>query len=475
MSPDVDPVRRDVAATLMPGFSGTSVPDWLSAALRDGLRSVCLYGENVTGEESLRGLIGELRSAGEDLLVALDEEGGDVTRIDYPAGSPEPGNALLGRMGEGATRASAARIGARLAALGVNLDLAPVVDVNSADDNPVIGVRSFGADPRSVAGHAAAWIESLQAAGVAACAKHFPGHGDTTLDSHVALPVVAADRATLHARELVPFAAAVTAGVAAVMTSHIVVPALDPAVPATFSRTILRDLLRGELGFDGVVVSDALDMAGASAVTGIREAAVRALEAGCDLLCLGPRTSGPAYAAIVEAIVAAVDEGRLDPVGLATSARRVATLAARYPAGRGVRISPGDHRRELSIAAGFRVGDAVGPWVADEALPVIVQVETDTNPAVGHVRWGPDAAARTTAAHEVPPGAKVAVVGRGLRADHPAWAAADRLRDHGHRTIVVECGWPSARADLVTFGGSRGVGEALADMLGVADRASKES
>ena len=208
------------------------------------------------------------------------------------------------------TRDTGRAIGAEMAAVGINLDFGPVADVNSNPDNPVIGTRSFGTEPAPAAAHVAAWVTGLQEAGVAACAKHFPGHGDTAQDSHLELPTVEADLETLFARELVPFAAAVEVGIASVMTSHIVVPALDAELPGTLSAPVLG-LLRDRLGYDGVIVSDALDMAGASAGRGIPEAAVLSLAAGADLLCIGPEKPAALVRETQDAIVAAVHDGRL--------------------------------------------------------------------------------------------------------------------------------------------------------------------
>ena len=257
-----------------------------------------------------------------------------MTRLHYPTGSTQPGNALLGRLDDTAlTRDSAAAIGRELAAYGINLDLAPVVDVNSADENPVIGVRSFGADAAHVARHSAAYVDGVQSVGVAACAKHFPGHGDTVTDSHHALPRVHAAAHVLDARELEPFRAAIEARVACIMTSHVVVSAIDADHPATFSPVVLGDVLRDRLGFEGVIVSDALDMAGASAETGIPEAAVRALAAGCDLLCVGSETTEDCYLAVVDAVVRAAESGRLPVERLEEAAARVVLLSQGYAVG----------------------------------------------------------------------------------------------------------------------------------------------
>ncbi|HET7800295.1 MAG TPA: glycoside hydrolase family 3 N-terminal domain-containing protein, partial [Humibacillus xanthopallidus] len=418
-------------------------------------------------------LSAELRSVAPDLLVSVDEEGGDVTRLHYPTGSNQPGNAVLGRLDDTAlTRESAAAVGRELTAYGINLDLAPVVDVNSAPDNPVIGVRSFGADAALVARHAVAAVEGLQSQGVAACAKHFPGHGDTVTDSHLSLPRVDAPADVLEVRELEPFRAAVAAGVACIMTSHVVVTAIDPARPSTFSSTMLGDVLRGRLGFDGVIVSDALDMAGASAETGIPEAAVRALDAGCDLLCTGSETTEEDYLAIVDALVAAVESGRLAPARVADAAARVERLRRRFAPGEvvGGAAAAGPQWTEDVVAQAFSIGEVARAWLALDASPAIVQVASEPNLAVGRVAWGPEAAGLTTAVEDVPAGAKVAVVGRSLEAGHPAWAVADGLRTQGHSVIVVECGWPRRDADVVTYGGSVVVAKALGHLLGVGSR-----
>jgi beta-N-acetylhexosaminidase len=463
-------LRRLVVGTLMPGFVGTSVPGWVEREYAAGLASVCLYGANVVDPDQLARLCGQLRAAGPDLLVAVDEEGGDVTRLHYPTGSTQPGNALLGRLDDTAlTRASASAIGRELAAYGINLDLAPVVDVNSADENPVIGVRSFGADASAVARHSAAYVDGVQSVGVAACAKHFPGHGDTVTDSHLSLPHVHAEAHVLDTRELEPFRAAIGAQVACIMTSHVVVSAIDPDRPATFSPLVLGDVLRDRLGFQGVVVSDALDMAGASAETGIPEAAVRALVAGCDLLCVGSETTEECYLAVVDAVVEEATSGRLQVGRLEEAATRVALLSKAFGvSGLGV-TSDADVSRWAngSLVGAFEVGDAVQAWLDADGDAVIVQVASDPNLAVGGVAWGPSAVGLTTSEADVRQGMKIAVAGRGLSGDHPLWQVVDRLRAQGHPTIVVDCGWPRGGADLVTFGGSVVVAEALARYLGV--------
>jgi beta-N-acetylhexosaminidase len=460
-----DELRRLAACTLMPGFVGTTVPGWLLDALDDGLGSVCIYGPNVEDLDQLRVLCDDLHRRSGSVVLAVDEEGGDVTRLHYRTGSPCVGNAVLGRLDDlDATRAEAARIAYDLRSVGIDLDLAPVVDVNSSDDNPVIGTRSFGREAALVARHSAAWVEALQAGGIAACAKHFPGHGDTEVDSHVGLPVVEVDVDVVRSRELPPFQAAIEAGALCVMTAAVVVPALDPGVPATFSAPLLQGVLRGELGFTGVVVTDALDMAGASADTGIPEAAVRALVAGCDLLCLGSETTEQGVADVIDAIVAAVDQGRLPLERLRAAAAAVERLSVVCRASRaGVR--PASDVRPLDVARAFDVSEQARAWLNDDGAVAVVQVETVTNVAVGRVPWGPAAIGAVTHPTAVQAAERVAVVGRDLGRGHLAWDVAAGHRAAGRRVVVVDCGWPRGGADIVTWGGSPAVARALVHLL----------
>ena len=197
---------------------------------------------------------------------------------------------------------------------GVDLDLAPVADVNVDAGNPVIGTRSFGAVATLVSRHVAAFVRGLQGAGVAACVKHFPGHGDTHVDSHLALPVVVP--------ELAPFRAAIEAGAASIMVGHLVAPALSD-VPATYSRHVIGDVLRGDLGFTGTVVTDALEMGGAGGPAAVPRSVVRTLAAGADLCCLGAFVDADLVDACIDAVVAAVKAGELPSDRLEDAAARV--------------------------------------------------------------------------------------------------------------------------------------------------------
>ena len=322
---------RVVDAVLVPGYRGTQVPDWLADAIRGGLAGVCWFAQNLDGVEPADAAA-QLKDYRGDLLVLSDEEGGAVSRIE-PGGSSWPGNAALGRIDDlGLTERVAAAMAAGVRAAGIDVMLAPVVDVNSDPANPVIGIRSFGATAGLVSRQGAAFVRGVQSQGIAACAKHFPGHGATRTDSHVALARVDDALDVLRERDLAPFAAAIHAGVRTVMTAHILFPQVD-AQPATMSA-VWMSLLRAELGFEGVVISDALDMKAISAGVGRGPGAVRALAAGVDLLCVGNPEFPETYDArevwhgVRHAIAAAVADGALARARLESAATRVAELAA---------------------------------------------------------------------------------------------------------------------------------------------------
>lgn len=494
-------VTRDALTVLQPGFAGTTAPDWLLRRLDEGLGSVALFSRNIETPEQVARLTAQLRAVRPDVLVAADEEGGDVTRMEARGGSSFPGNLALGAVDDlKLTRAVAAELGRRLAECGVNFDWAPSADVNSDPGNPVIGVRSFGADPDLVARNTAAYVEGLQSAGVAACVKHFPGHGDTAIDSHHAMPRIDVDLATLHARELVPFRAALAAGTKAVMSAHILVPALDPDLPGTLSQAVLSGLLRapvtqGGLGYDGLIVTDGIEMQAVAATYGIERGTVMALAAGADAICVGGGLCDEeTVVALRDAIVDAVRDGSLPAERLADAAARVRALAVWTQENKGAAegIAPGSDvgleaaRRALRITR----GDGYTPL---EGAPYVAAFTPMANIAVGDVTpWGVAAElARlfpgTQTGTYRPSDAGVPEVD-GLLA-----AAGDRrivavVRDvHRHAwmaqalaevlaarpdTVVVEMGVPQAppagALHIATHGAARVCGEAAAEAIAAA-------
>lgn len=289
------------------GFEGTSVPPSFVAALRRGERAgAIVFKRNLPSLEAARAITVAVREAtpGEPPLLAIDQEGGRVVRLPAPA--PRlPAMRLVAALPRSLVRRAAFAVGADLAALGYNLDFAPILDVDSNPANPIIGDRAFGTTVDQVIDKALAFAEGLADAGIIACGKHFPGHGDTDLDSHLALPSIPHPRSRLDAVELAPFRAAARAGLPSFMSAHLVASALDAEI-ATFSRAVCTDLLRGELGFQGVLFSDDLEMMAVAATHEVEASSVRAIAAGCDalLICKSEALQDRAHVALVREIEA---------------------------------------------------------------------------------------------------------------------------------------------------------------------------
>jgi len=487
IEPRIDPALAALAdAILIPPFHGTTPPPWILQALERGLAGVTLFGRNVVGDTAA--LSAALRSeAAVEPVIAIDEEGGDVTRVAYAEGSPYPGNAALGVVDDVAlTRDVYAAIGGDLARLGINLNLAPCADVLVPGGSAVVGTRSFGSDPDLVARHVTAAVAGLQDAGVAACAKHFPGHGSTAADSHLTLATVSGTLAELRARDLPPFVAAIAAGSLAVMPGHLRVPELTGDLPATFSSAAVIGLLRGELGFDGVVISDGLEMQAASGVHGIPAAAVLAVAAGIDLLCLGRDTDEAMYHAVRSALTDAVATGRLPGDRLAEAADRVATLRAwlaRAREGDGSGAPDAASGAAIGLLAARRALRKSGPVPTSLVDPLVIEVEPEENIAAGRFTWG---FARWAEVRRVDPAAGdgaaagpiiAAAAGRPLvlavRHGAGALPLVNELLGARPDAIVVDMGapaWtpPPGTACLATYGASRACAQAAAEALGLA-------
>jgi beta-N-acetylhexosaminidase len=484
------------AAVLQPGFVGTTAPDWVRRWLADGLGGVALFARNVESPAQVAALTAQLRAERPDVIVAIDEEAGDVTRLESRQGSSRPGNLALGAIDDPRlTEAVARDLGRDLANVGITLDYAPDTDVNSNPDNPIIGVRAFGAEPELVARHSAAFVRGLQDGGVAACAKHFPGHGDTAVDSHHAVPLIDRDRAQLEAVELVPFRAAIAAGVRAVMTGHLLVPAFDPDVPATLSRRILTGLLREELAYDGLIVTDAIEMQGVRQTYGFAGATVRALAAGVDAICVGGEHADEQTAIVLrDAIIQAVRDGALSEDRLREAAARVRSLAGwttRMQAGaraaaqgsmapsrvgfeaarRAVRTTKGEGSVELPVSAPPHVVEfapprniAVGaetPWGVgaplDELMPGTTSVRMSADDLGGLPGVLADAENRP-----------LVLVVRDVHRHVWLTETLRRILDVRPDAIVVEMGVPVTvlgGVHIATFGATRACGQAAAEII----------
>jgi beta-N-acetylhexosaminidase len=306
---DVPPLAFRAAQLLLVGVPGTEIGSASRALVRGGVGGVILYGPNLVDAAQVRAFIASLQATAEvPLAVAVDEEPGRVARFATAGILPETPTARdLGRHAAAFVRSTATTIGRGLAGLGVTVDLAPVLDVTGAAAAGVIGDRSFGSDPATVTRAGVAFAEGLAAAGVAAVGKHFPGHGESSVDSHTSLPLVSASRATLDRRSLPPFAAAVKAGIPAIMVGHLLVPSIDPTLPASLSPETVS-ILRDDLGFDGLVMTDDILMGALAAQWGAGEAATMAVAAGVDMVIL---SAGAGALDVAAALVAAVQDGRL--------------------------------------------------------------------------------------------------------------------------------------------------------------------
>ena len=328
-------LHRHIGQLVVVGFGGCTVSAELRALAREwDLGGVVLFGRNIEAPEQVAELAFESQELAHDvpLWVSVDQEGGRVARLRAPFTEWPPMRGL-GRSGDaGLAERFATALADELSAVGVTLDFAPVLDVYNEAADPVIGDRALSSDPDEVGRIGGVIIETLQRHGIAACAKHFPGHGDTRADSHDELPVVEHPPERLREHEMAPFRAAIAADVASVMTAHVLYPALDDEQPATLSRTIVDAILRRELGHKGLVVTDDLDMGAITGSHTVGQAAVRALDAGCDtvLMC---GDSIERHAAVIEAIIHAVETDVLDGRLIERARVRQQRVKARFMGG----------------------------------------------------------------------------------------------------------------------------------------------
>jgi beta-N-acetylhexosaminidase len=328
-------IRRHVGQLAIVGFAGHEIPDDVRRLAREfDLGGVIFFARNVDGPEQVAELSRESRSLAQDLplWVSVDQEGGRVARLKHPF-TEWPPMMTLGRANdERLAERFAHALAAELKAVGISLDYAPVLDVHTNPKNPVIGDRALAERAEDVARLGAAIVRTLQAEGIAACGKHFPGHGDTSTDSHHELPLIEHPPERLNAVELLPFKAAIDAGVASIMTAHILIPALDAERPATLSPAIVDGLLKKRLGYAGLVLSDDLEMKAISGRYGHSEATVQAIAAGCDAVLMCAPKPDEQWAAL-EAVVYAVEEGRVPITRIEDAFTRGRRVKERFLAG----------------------------------------------------------------------------------------------------------------------------------------------
>lgn len=328
-------LQEKIGQRLMTGFPGTEMTEEFRRVVREHkIGNVILFRENIRDREQLKQLCRDIqdlirRETGHSAFIAIDQEGGVVTRLPQDAVNV-PGAMALGASGDPENACRAGLLIAReMRALGPNFNFAPVADVNSNPDNPVINIRSYGDDPHMVGQYVAQAVRGLTEGGVLSTAKHFPGHGDTDLDSHLALPCVDKSLEELEQTELIPFRSAIAAGIPAVMTAHILFPQLEPdSVPATMSRRIIHDLLRKDLGFEGIIVSDCMEMKAIQNHYGVTEGTLAAFKAGVDLVEITHHPLWCADAAV--RLLEAARSGELDMAELDESVERILAAKVRW-------------------------------------------------------------------------------------------------------------------------------------------------
>ena len=465
-------VDRTILSTFSPGFGGAVVPEWIKPWLEKGLGSVTLFASNTPNFEVTTKLIKELRSYNPHVIITIDEEGGDVTRLFVREGSRYPTPALLGQCDdEELTYSSYHSMGTVLRELGIDMTYAPVADVVAFENNPIVGVRSFGMSTDIVTRHVGQAVRGLQNAGVGACVKHFPGHGAVLEDSHHDLPHIKMGLAEYESQHILPFKQAVNSGVAGVMIGHLIIEALDKKLPASLSGKVIQEYLRGILKFDGLVVSDALDMGAIGGPAKIHESALKALTAGTDLLCFsGMGDQSQFVLSSFDWIKSAIDSGSLSITSLQESEKRITDWCQKINS-KSTTSSSIDFK---DLIQGFEISGSV-----EIEAEVINLVEIGTKPtiAAGDVSWGMHRELRAVGIAcdihasdaESLSTKKLVVAFRDAYRDAPLLATLNRLYDRYPEAIFIDMGWPTrefAPKNLIrAFGSSAVISQAVAQRM----------
>jgi len=474
-------LERMAAGVLMIGFPGQSVPAGTIDLITRGVRGVILFARNIGEAEQVKSLTAQLRTlAGDDVWIAIDHEGGRVNRLGAAA-TPWPSPMAWAATGDIDLARRAAAVAAReLAALGINLNFAPMADILDNYHNPVLGLRSFSDDPQIVADYSSAFIEGYRCSRVAATAKHFPGHGGTSVDSHVDMPVVGRTVEEMERNDLVPFRAAIAAGVDCLMISHIWYSALDDApTPATVSKRVM-DLARTELGYDGVIVTDCMEMGAIQNRMTTGQAVARAIGAGADLALVSHHIE--LQLAALEALVAAVQNGTLPLSRLMEATRRLESVRMRVRSAETEQPKGGDElarsiaRRSITLVRdeqGFiplRIADnqPLGIVTFSPQRPTGVENERAIPSRLGtmlrnyHARVieVPVEAAEPNAVLEPVRDTNTIIVGTSFTTRHPLQRdVVEALLDSGKRVLVLALSdpfdllsFPEAPCYLATYG-----------------------
>jgi beta-N-acetylhexosaminidase len=349
------------------GFYGKASTGDLEKLIARGVGGVIFFARNVGQPAEVAEVTSAIkRLAARPLFLALDQEGGQVSRLRQGFTEIPPMRAVGVSGSPALAREVGALIGREVRAVGFDMNYAPVLDIDTNPDNPIIAARSFGRTPELVSELGVALAQGLESAGVAACGKHFPGHGDTSQDSHLELPRLPHSLERLEQVELKPFAAAVKAGIPSMMTAHVIFEPLDPVYPATMSRPVLHGILRDKLGYDGLIVTDDIEMRAIADHYGVEDTVIRGLNAGVDhFLCC--HTAEVAHRAI-EGIVHAVEQGKISRQTLDTANRRIARFASRYAHAPVDKPDLSVLRCEAHLAVIERLLDGVDPEITDVGI-----------------------------------------------------------------------------------------------------------
>lgn len=458
-----DQLDSAILAHFSPGFGGTEIPEWLIPYLENGLGGVTLFSSNTPNIDQASTLVEQIREINPEIIVSIDEEGGDVTRLFVPEGSPFPTPALLGRCDDvKLTEHSFFELGKVLKSIGVDINLAPVADVSVEVENPIVGVRSFSSDYEVAAIHVSKAVEGLKRAGVAGCVKHFPGHGGVVEDSHHDLPKLQGSLEELEGTHIKPFIQAINSGVDAVMTGHIVIPAIDAKDPASCSRKVTKNYLREKLKFNGLVVTDALDMGALGGPRRIHISALRSLTAGADLLCFSGLYDQSLFVeSSLETIRNAVRSGDLEASSIETNAERIRRWQAPKPHGSSMKDMPNSQRYESGVHVQGNV------FLKSPNLQLI-ELSADPTIAAGFVGWGLRRSL-TSAGKKVKlessdidlsasSDTQLVVAFRDAFRDAKVMTALEKINRSKPDAIFVDMGWPSFKFNpknlIRTYGSS---------------------
>jgi beta-N-acetylhexosaminidase len=454
--------QRQILGVLSPGFGGTEIPQYIKGYLDQGLGGITLFGSNTPNLESTAALIAHIRAINPDCIISIDEESGDVTRLWAKSGSPFPSPYVMGKVsGDTFTESVFEQLGANLAQLDIDLTFAPVLDLAISKDNPIVGVRSFGANPELVSSQGAAAVRGLARAGISTAPKHFPGHGKTSADSHLDLPAIEASLQELMSEDLLPFAAAIKEGAPAMMMGHLLIPAVD-SLPASLSSVWINEILRGKLNFNGVVVTDALDMGALGGLENIHRSSIAAIRAGANLLCL----SGVSDQSKILTDILTLAESELTDEDLSkilSSKEKIRSLR-RNPSV----ISFVEDLDTSRIVEEFEV---IGNPKLESGSTSVMSLGATPTIASGSIFWGLEASLtlRGQSLMEFDTAKNQIVQFRDAWRDEKVLDRLLMLRDNHPDAIFVDFGWPTSAftaSNLIrTFGATRAHADAVAQFL----------